>query len=662
MNLRLRPILSALALAISSTSLLATPNQTIQGTVSIDFEDHMHSKQNAKSQKRYWLTSADGTSELLMPQAPNWLKAGQKISIQAQKTNGKWALVDNQINLLQTNEQVASAELAAATGAMVSGINRVLIAEVNFAINPIVRYSSGQLSQMMEQSNQFFNENSYGEFGLVSDALEAITVDVDTSVCDTSALANQADTIFRQRGYEPNDYDHVVYVMPTHPKCSWSGKGNVNGPRSWIKRFELSTINHELGHNLGLYHSNKKECGSVTTNSDACSVVEYGDYNSAMSSTASTKHINAAHKEQLGWLANKVANISSSQTVTLSPYELNDSSTKAVKIRKGLNSNGQLEYYYLEYRQAIGFDSSLGNEFPSFLNGVRLREAIEGNVNSSNLLDPTPNSNSYDWDDISLSPGMSYQDQAYGINISVLSSDTSQLTLQVSYEQTNTCQINASSLTRLSAQNVNAQTGEQLLLEYQLTNNDDSNCTATNYQLSQSLHNGFNGSLDINQVTLAPKQSQLIRQTINVGTSTDAATYSLGINANRENDSAAAYYQVTVLASNSNNAPNANNDSLVLTQKSSASIQVLNNDSDPEGDSIYVVSTTQGSKGSVSINADGSLKYTPSKRFKSSDSFSYTISDGQLTSSATVSVSLQATSDGGSDGGSGGKGGGKGRK
>jgi len=49
---------------------------------------------------------------------------------------------------------------------------------------------------------------------------------------------------------------------------------------------------------------------------------------------------------------------------------------------------------------------------------------------------------------------------------------------------------------------------------------------------------------------------------------------------------------------------------------------------------------TQGSKGKVSINANGSLTYSPAKSFRSSDSFSYTISDGSKSASATVQVNL----------------------
>ena len=63
--------------------------------------------------------------------------------------------------------------------------------------------------------------------------------------------------------------------------------------------------------------------------------------------------------------------------------------------------SGQPQYYYLEYRQALGVDSFLaGNS--NVLNGVVVRTAVAGDLNSSYLLDMTPASNSiayYDWQD-----------------------------------------------------------------------------------------------------------------------------------------------------------------------------------------------------------------------------------------------------------------------
>ncbi|MBI4461424.1 MAG: choice-of-anchor D domain-containing protein, partial [Acidobacteria bacterium] len=94
-----------------------------------------------------------------------------------------------------------------------------------------------------------------------------------------------------------------------------------------------------------------------------------------------------------------------------------------------------------------------------------------------------------------------------------------------------------------------------------------------------------------------------------------------------------------------NSAPNAVDDGVALDEDTSALINVLANDSDPDGDSLSVTSVTQGTNGSVSFTASN-VTYTPNLNFNGSDSFTYTISDGQGGSdSATVTVTVNAVND-----------------
>ncbi|MFZ2279090.1 MAG: tandem-95 repeat protein [Prosthecobacter sp.] len=75
-------------------------------------------------------------------------------------------------------------------------------------------------------------------------------------------------------------------------------------------------------------------------------------------------------------------------------------------------------------------------------------------------------------------------------------------------------------------------------------------------------------------------------------------------------------------------------------------ITVLANDIDPDGQTLTVSSFTQGLKGTVASNGDGTLSFTPSGSFTSGqDSFSYTINDGaggSATATVTVYVGLLA--------------------
>jgi hypothetical protein len=92
-----------------------------------------------------------------------------------------------------------------------------------------------------------------------------------------------------------------------------------------------------------------------------------------------------------------------------------------------------------------------------------------------------------------------------------------------------------------------------------------------------------------------------------------------------------------------NRAPVAVADAVWIPSASPSSISVLANDTDPNGDKISVKTVTQGSFGTVSINPDGTVRYTPGSGFTGSDSFNYTIADvAGLTSTASVSVKLVA--------------------
>lgn len=92
-----------------------------------------------------------------------------------------------------------------------------------------------------------------------------------------------------------------------------------------------------------------------------------------------------------------------------------------------------------------------------------------------------------------------------------------------------------------------------------------------------------------------------------------------------------------------NQAPVAVDDSIAVGQDSSANvIEVLSNDTDQEGDSLTIISFTDPANGIV-INNNGNVSYTPDAGFVGTDSFTYTIDDGQgHTATATVTVTVEA--------------------
>ncbi len=103
---------------------------------------------------------------------------------------------------------------------------------------------------------------------------------------------------------------------------------------------------------------------------------------------------------------------------------------------------------------------------------------------------------------------------------------------------------------------------------------------------------------------------------------------------------ASASVTVTVTAQ-PNRAPAARDDSASTPAGQPVTIDVLANDSDPDGDALDVIAMTQPAHGSVSQGDGGKLTYTPDAGFEGTDRFSYTISDGQGGSaSAQVTITV----------------------
>ena len=100
----------------------------------------------------------------------------------------------------------------------------------------------------------------------------------------------------------------------------------------------------------------------------------------------------------------------------------------------------------------------------------------------------------------------------------------------------------------------------------------------------------------------------------------------------------------------SNGAPKAVADSATVAESKTVTINVLGNDSDPDGDAVKVVSVDgSGLVGSVKLNADGTVTYSTGSAFDSlktgetqTETFSYKVSDGRGgTDTASVTVKIE---------------------
>jgi YD repeat-containing protein len=123
-------------------------------------------------------------------------------------------------------------------------------------------------------------------------------------------------------------------------------------------------------------------------------------------------------------------------------------------------------------------------------------------------------------------------------------------------------------------------------------------------------------------------------------TGSDSFTYTID---DGNGHTATATVNVTV-GSVSNGAPTAVNDTKVTTQEVALSFDPRTNDTDPDSDALTISAATNGTHGSVTIGSGAtSLTYSPDLGYTGSDSFTYTIDDGQgHTATATVSMTVNA--------------------
>ncbi|MFB6272541.1 MAG: Ig-like domain-containing protein [Salinibacter sp.] len=103
---------------------------------------------------------------------------------------------------------------------------------------------------------------------------------------------------------------------------------------------------------------------------------------------------------------------------------------------------------------------------------------------------------------------------------------------------------------------------------------------------------------------------------------------------------------VSVTVASDNDPPSASNDTATTQEDTAVTIDVLSNDSDPDGDPLTVDGVTSPDHGTASVTADDTITYDPTPNFHGSDSFSYTIRDDDgATDTATVDVTVEAVND-----------------
>lgn len=147
---------------------------------------------------------------------------------------------------------------------------------------------------------------------------------------------------------------YLIVIAPPIRSCVWAGRGVVNPPSSTSGLLILNgtdnpfVIAHELGHNLGLGHSNLETCtGNRPDGAWAeCSAIEYGSATDLMGNLDRTSPLAAYHQWRLGLIPDAdVAVADRSMSITLQSVDTT-TGTRAIFVRDASAA------YWVEYRKA----------------------------------------------------------------------------------------------------------------------------------------------------------------------------------------------------------------------------------------------------------------------------------------------------------------------
>lgn len=639
----------------------------IQGELEVRYEDYS----NGPARLRHFLKSEDRRIALDFKATPPRLPSGEKVA-----AHGVYLDIGNDPDVdgaMALNSGVNILTLAAdggggggsnggTTGSLPNTFGEQLTAVllVNFQNNATYQPWTPDYVQafVFGTVSNFFAENSNGQTWLTGNVYGYYTLPIDQT-CSPSTISTYANQAAIAAGVDLSSYSRLVYLFPAITTCGWSGQGTVGGTPStaWINgRFNLRIVGHELGHNFGLLHSHDLDCGTAVVG-DNCATGEYGDNLDIMGSP-NPGHFTAYQKERLGWLtsgAGGITTVAGDGNYLVEPYETTPGTNpKVLKILRGPDpSTGKNVWYYINYRQASGFDGFLSTN-QNVLNGVVFHLGTETDANSSQLLDMTPASTSPDLDDAALEAGSSYTDSVAGVTVSVASADALGATINVT-TGVQSCVRAGPSVTVSPSVGPWVSPGVPVTYTVTVTNNDGAACSTTLFNLSSNVPDGWSGSFASSTFSLDSGASGQTSWTVTSSSTAANGFYDVTATATNSQDNnrsgaGTATYVIDTTNNTADQPPVAVDDSVTLTDIAPTTIAVLANDFDPDGDPLTVHSVTQGNKGTVTITADGEVIYTPARSFKNSDSFTYDVSDGVGTSTATVSISFQKSANVGSKG------------
>ncbi|MFV8458300.1 Ig-like domain-containing protein [Vibrio owensii] len=526
--------------------------QQLEGALEVFYEDD---EKTHSSRLRYILNSGNTRTEIKFPNHvfAKRLKDGVKVranGLSIKQTGKKLdvlALNEEPSNLLvladgsntTSTDGIDSTQVTASS----FGEQRTLVMLLNFLDNTQTPWSVEETRELVfSQVNDFYKENSDNQVWLTGDVAGYYTLPMNAT-CDTWTIHTTAEDVARDNGINFGNYARIVYVFPENSTCGWTGKGTVGGnpSKAYVNgSLTLRTVGHELGHNFGLHHAKDLDCGADIIG-DRCASAEYGDALDIMGMSGITGHFNAFSKELLGWISidsGNVVSVEADGSYLLEPVETpRNGGVKGLKIRSGTDDvTGKPLWYYLEYRQAIGFDSFVEGK-SGITGGVIFHLATEDDPQSNLMLDMIPNSGLRDLDESALLVGQTYTDVQAGITITTEWANTNAASVHVTFDNEQCVQASPS-IDLASSQVVSGVAGSSASYKLNVTNNDTNACSSTSFNVSANVPSGWSSTHEF--LTLASGETKSVEISVTSSDSAQEGSYDLLLKVENSTDLALA--------------------------------------------------------------------------------------------------------------------------
>lgn len=548
------------------------PLVQVQGQLEIIHEDFP----DGHGKYVYTLKQSDGTRVAMhfVKNAPKHLLTGDHVTVSGQQSSSGLILysggnVKNSGGGGAGSCTADSGQTCTTTSSIplpyTFGTQSTLLIAVNFQDNTLVSCDpAAAWSQFSSAANSFVAENSYGQTSITGTGVGCFTIPESITTCNTSNIATDAQNAATASGVNLANYTRYVYLLPFDNACGFAGASTVGGnpSQTWLNgTLSPHVIDHEMGHAFGLWHSHMLDCGTTATLCSNGTLQEYGDQMDVLGTVQSAyPDYNAFQKERLGWLnygaSPAIQTVTSSGTYTIYPYELGGGGPNALKILQSTDpTTGAKTWYYLEFRQAIGFDAFLTTwpytSTQNLTTGVLFHLGTDGNGNSSALLNMAPAAPTYNFE-MALPVGQDFQDSTAGVTFTPMAVSSSGATVQITLNGSSCTAVNPTVVISPS-QSQSVSSGTAVSFTVTVTDNDSSSCAPASFNLSGLMPSGWTGSLSTAALSLSPGKSGSATITVTSPVGTGDGSYS--VVASATNSSAPSYSGSATAAYVINTAP-----------------------------------------------------------------------------------------------------------